>query len=149
MQEEKAQMTESTAVGGIESTVKETVAALKGIPTEEALTQMLKEQILKVTFLKLDGEQRVMTCTKSMDYIPEIKRPHNVRPSKPGTTPKTATIHRSTGRLPDRAALGTGSRLGRCRSGRKRPAESSRFPGRNEPGHGIEGSAGYAVRGGL
>jgi hypothetical protein len=85
MQEEKAQMTQSTAVGGIESTVKETVAALKGIPTEEALTQMLKEQILKVTFLKLDGEQRVMTCTKSMDYIPEIKRPHNVRPSKPGT----------------------------------------------------------------
>jgi hypothetical protein len=85
MQEEKAQMTQNTVTDGIESSVKETVAALKGIPTEEALTQMLKEQVLKVTFLKLDGEQRVMTCTKSMDYIPEIKRPNNLRPGKQGT----------------------------------------------------------------
>ena len=85
MQEEKAQMTQSTVVDGNESSVKETVAALKGIPTEEALTQMLKEQVLKVTFLKLDGDQRIMTCTKSMDYIPETKRPNNVRLGKPGT----------------------------------------------------------------
>jgi hypothetical protein len=85
MQEEKAQMTQSTAVDGTESSVQDTIAALKGIPTEEALTQMLREQILKVTFLKLDGDQRIMTCTKSMDYIPENKRPTSTRASKPGT----------------------------------------------------------------
>jgi hypothetical protein len=83
--EEKAQMTQNTVTDGNESTVQDTIAALKGIPTEEALTQMLKEQILKVTFLKLDGDQRIMTCTKSMDFIPENKRPTSTRASKAGT----------------------------------------------------------------
>ena len=83
--DEKVQMTKNIAVDGIESSVKETVAALKGIPTEEALTQMLREQILKVTFLKLDGDQRVMTCTKDLKFIPESKRPNNTKPSKQGT----------------------------------------------------------------
>ena len=46
---------------------------------------MLREQILKVTFLKLDGDQRVMTCTKDMNFIPEDKRPTSSKPSKPGT----------------------------------------------------------------
>jgi hypothetical protein len=83
--EEKAQMTQNTVMDGNESTVQDTIAALKGIPTEEALTLMLREQILKVTFLKLDGDQRIMTCTKSMDYIPENKRPTSTKASKPGT----------------------------------------------------------------
>ena len=86
VQEEKAQMIQNTVTDGTESTVQDTIAALKGIPTEEALTQMLKEQILKVTFLKLDGDQRIMTCTKSLNYIPERSRPNNTsKPSKPGT----------------------------------------------------------------
>ena len=86
MQEEKAQMIQNTVVDGTESTVQDTIAALKGIPTEEALTQMLREQVLKVTFLKLDGDQRIMTCTKSLNYIPEQSRPNNSsRQSKPGT----------------------------------------------------------------
>jgi hypothetical protein len=84
--EEKGQTMQNTVTDGNESTVQDTIAALKGIPTEEALTQMLKEQVLKVTFLKLDGDQRIMTCTKSMDYIPERSRPNNTsKPSKPGT----------------------------------------------------------------
>jgi len=83
--EEKAQTMQNTVTDGNESTVQDTIAALKGIPTEEALTRMLKEQILKVTFLKLDGDQRIMTCTKSMDYIPENKRPTSTKASKPGT----------------------------------------------------------------
>lgn len=68
-----------------ESSVQDTVAALKGIPTEEALAQMLREQILKVTFLKLDGDQRIMTCTKDLNFIPENKRPTSSKPSKLGT----------------------------------------------------------------
>ena len=83
--EEKAQMMQNIEVDGTESSVQETVAALKGIPTEELLTQMLREQILKVTFLKLDGDQRIMTCTKSMNFIPEDKRPTSSKPGKPGT----------------------------------------------------------------
>jgi hypothetical protein len=65
--------------------VSETVAALKGIPTEEQLNQMLREQILTVTFLKLDGDQRVMTCTKSQALIPEAHLPKTGREAKPGT----------------------------------------------------------------
>jgi hypothetical protein len=68
-----------------ESLVKETVAALKGIPTEEQLAEMLRSQTLKITFLKLDGDQRVMTCTKSWDYIPEASRPKTGKENKPGT----------------------------------------------------------------
>lgn len=68
-----------------EYSVKETVATLKGIPTEEELTNQLRTQVMKVTFLKLDGEQRIMTCTKSMNYIPEAKRPKSVKESKAGT----------------------------------------------------------------
>jgi hypothetical protein len=70
---------------GKESLVSETVAALKGIPTEEELIKMLREQTLVVTFLKLDGEQRVMTCTKSWEIIPESKRPSTAKDPKPGT----------------------------------------------------------------
>jgi hypothetical protein len=68
-----------------ESSVKEIVATLKGIPTEEQLNQMLREQILTVTFLKLDGDQRVMACTKSQTVIPEASLPKTGREPKPGT----------------------------------------------------------------
>lgn len=46
---------------------------------------MLREQILTVTFLKLDGDQRVMTCTKSQALIPEASLPKTGRGSKAGT----------------------------------------------------------------
>jgi hypothetical protein len=68
-----------------EFSVKETVATLKGIPTEEQLNQMLREQFLTVTFLKLDGDRRVMTCTKSQSVIPEASLPKTGREPKPGT----------------------------------------------------------------
>lgn len=54
-----------------ESLVKETVAALKGIPTREQLMKQLAEEVLTVTFLKLDGDQRVMTCTLVPTMIPK------------------------------------------------------------------------------
>ena len=55
--------------------LKEFVAEKKGIPTEEDLNTMLKETVLVVTFNKLDGAERVMTCTKSFDIIPEEHKP--------------------------------------------------------------------------
>lgn len=67
------------------SNQESSVATLKGIPTEHDLSQMLQEQILKVTFVKLDGDQRVMTCTNVWDLIPESKRPTIARSNKQGT----------------------------------------------------------------
>lgn len=64
--------------------VKETIADLKSIPTEEKLLEMLKEDILVVTFNKLDGDQRVMTCTKKYSFIPEEFHPKGETQTKPG-----------------------------------------------------------------
>lgn len=61
------------------------VAELKGIPTEEDLIKQLREETLIVTFTKLDGDERIMTCTKSFDVIPESQRPKTDKESKPGT----------------------------------------------------------------
>ncbi len=61
------------------------IAEMKGIPTETELVEMLRSKTLTVTFLKLDGEQRVMTCTKSFDVIPESSRPKTEKEGKPGT----------------------------------------------------------------
>ncbi len=65
--------------------VKDTVADLKGIPKENDLVDMLRKEVLEVTFNKLDGEERIMTCTKMEQYIPEDKRPKTDKPSKEGT----------------------------------------------------------------
>jgi hypothetical protein len=55
--------------------VKDKVAELKGIPTEDELNNSLRESTLVVTFNKLNGDERVMTCTKKLDLIPEDSRP--------------------------------------------------------------------------
>ena len=82
MEEEKVQTMQSTQKDGTESLVSEKVANLKGIPTEKDLTSLLSEGILVVTFNKLDGDERVMTCTKSTKVIPEDSLP------KSNKTPK-------------------------------------------------------------
>ena len=43
--------------------IKETIAEMKGIPTQDDLIKALQMQIATVTFLKLDGDERIMTCT--------------------------------------------------------------------------------------
>ena len=43
--------------------VQDTVAVLKGIPTREKLMEMLRKEVVEVTFLKLDGDERKMSCT--------------------------------------------------------------------------------------
>ena len=55
--------------------VSSKVAELKGIPTQEDLNKQLRECILVVTFNKLNGDERVMTCTKDFKIIPESHRP--------------------------------------------------------------------------
>jgi hypothetical protein len=64
--------------------LKQFVADKKGIPTEEDLNKTLRETTLVVTFNKLDGAERVMTCTKSFDVIPEANQPKSDKPGKEG-----------------------------------------------------------------
>lgn len=56
------------------SQVADTVAALKGIPTREELVKLLNEEVVNVTFTKLDGDERTMTCTLRENYLPEAKK---------------------------------------------------------------------------
>ena len=53
-----------------ESSVSETVANLKGIPTKEDLKNLLEQNVLEVDFTKLNGDKRVMTCTLREDMKP-------------------------------------------------------------------------------
>jgi len=52
------------------SLVAETVATLKGIPTQKDLTMQLEQNVLVVDFTKLNGDKRVMTCTLREDIKP-------------------------------------------------------------------------------
>ena len=67
-------MQENLAITGTQSLVSETVASLKGIPTKEQLIEMLHKEVVEVTFLKLDGEKRVMPCTLIADLLPPAKK---------------------------------------------------------------------------
>ena len=68
--EEKVQTMTSIEKDGTESSVSETVANLKGIPTKEDLKLLLSQNVLTVDFTKLDGDKRVMTCTLREDMKP-------------------------------------------------------------------------------
>jgi hypothetical protein len=55
------------------SDVQQTIADLKGIPTKEDLYKLLKENVVEVTFTKLNGDERVMPCTLQELYLPPTK----------------------------------------------------------------------------
>ena len=42
--------------------------------TRENVSNILKEDIMVVTFLKLNGDKRVMTCTLKEDILPPAKK---------------------------------------------------------------------------
>ena len=54
--------------------VADTVAALKGIPTREELFELLKREVVEVTFTKLNGDERVMPCTLIENMLPPAKK---------------------------------------------------------------------------
>lgn len=58
------------------------IADLKGIPTKVDLLEVLNNEIIVVTFKKLDGDERTMTCTRSLEFIPEESRPKSGIDSK-------------------------------------------------------------------
>ena len=74
VEEEKGQTMQNTQKDGIESSVSETVASLKGIPTRTDLQNILSQNVLVVDFTKLNGDKRVMTCTLREDMKPPAKK---------------------------------------------------------------------------
>jgi len=68
----------------VNTVVTKTVAEMKGIPTQEDLLEQLRKETLVVTFNKLNGDERVMTCTKSFDVIPEEHKPKTDKEPKEG-----------------------------------------------------------------
>ena len=70
MVEEKAQTMQNTETTGTQSSVSETVASLKGIPTKTDLKNLLDQNVVVVDFTKLNGDKRIMTCTLREDMKP-------------------------------------------------------------------------------
>ena len=52
------------------STVADTVAALKDIPSHAEMKHILEHDVVVVDFAKLNGDRRVMTCTLREDIKP-------------------------------------------------------------------------------
>ena len=82
MEEEKVQTTQSTETTGTESLVSETVAKLKGIPTQAELKTLLEQNVLVVDFTKLNGDKRVMTCTLREDMKPRATKDDTISQKK-------------------------------------------------------------------
>lgn len=74
MVEEKVQMMQDTKITSTESSVGETVASLKGIPTKEELIKLLETEVVEVTFTKLNGDERNMPCTLIPNMLPPAKK---------------------------------------------------------------------------
>jgi len=71
--QEKEQIGKHMKTDGNESSVSETIATLKGIPTKQELLELLKSNVVEVTFTKLNGDERVMPCTLQEMYLPPRK----------------------------------------------------------------------------
>ena len=54
--------------------IKQEIANMKGIPTQKELNENLQKGTYVVTFLKLDGDERVMPCTLQAKYFPDPKK---------------------------------------------------------------------------
>tara|TARA_B110000902_G_scaffold33567_1_gene35768 strand:+ start:399 stop:797 length:399 start_codon:yes stop_codon:yes gene_type:complete len=67
-------MMTNTETATTESSISETVAVLKGIPTRDDLMEMLRKEVMEVTFLKLNGDERKMPCTLITSFLPPAKK---------------------------------------------------------------------------
>lgn len=62
--------------------LQKTLADLKGIPTREALVEMLSKEIVDVTFQKLSGDDRTMKCTLIPSMLPPAQREDKLSQTK-------------------------------------------------------------------
>ena len=54
--------------------IEKFVAQEKGLPTRDELIELLRNEVVEVTFTKLDGDERVMPCTLQPKYFPDPKK---------------------------------------------------------------------------
>ena len=71
----------SAAIHHVEE-LKKFIADKKGIPTKEDLYILLKDNIVEVTFTKLNGDKRVMPCTLMPSYLPPAKKDEPITQEK-------------------------------------------------------------------
>ena len=64
------------------STVADTVAAIKGVPTKEYLLEMLSKEVVDVTFDKLNGDERTMKCSLIPSMLPPAQREDKLSQTK-------------------------------------------------------------------
>lgn len=62
--------------------VADTVAALKGIPTREELQKLLVEEVVYITFKKLNGDERKMQSTLIPSMLPPAQRDDKLSQTK-------------------------------------------------------------------
>ena len=58
------------------------ISTLKGVPTKEELTDMLTEQVLDITFDKLNGDERTMKCTLVPAFLPKATKEDTLSQTK-------------------------------------------------------------------
>lgn len=56
------------------SKVADTVASLKGVPTRQELLDLLRDEIVSITFDKLNGDERTMKCTLIPELLPKAEK---------------------------------------------------------------------------
>jgi len=71
----------SSAIHYVED-LKKFIADKKGIPTKDELYKLLKEEVVEVTFTKLNGDERIMPCTLIPDYLPPAKKDEPITQEK-------------------------------------------------------------------
>lgn len=64
------------------SKVADTVAALKGVPTRQELLDLLRDEIVSITFDKLNGDERTMKCTLIPELLPKAEKEDKLSQTK-------------------------------------------------------------------
>ena len=64
--------------------LKEEMPSVLKILKENTIAKLVKGEVV-VTFNKINGDKRVMTCTKSFDIIPKENQPKSDKEPKQGT----------------------------------------------------------------
>jgi len=64
------------------SLVANAIAIWKGIPSKEDLLELLSKETIEITFTKLDGDERIMTCTLQESVLPPANKEDKLSQTK-------------------------------------------------------------------
>lgn len=62
--------------------IEDTTATAGCVPPQEQLVEQLRNGVVEVSFIKLNGERRVMECTLLPHMLPEPKKDHTTSQKK-------------------------------------------------------------------